>query len=94
MAYAIRAYNKFKENFRAYGILISSKCGLVGPAVNMKRRYDLKESCWSTVLQIKSKKALCNSVFCFFFFFLLVFYCCLALPNTINVPCQFYILKF
>lgn len=65
MAYAIRAYKEFIENFRAYGILLSSKCGLKGPAVNMKRRYDLKESCWSIVLQIKSKKALCNSFLCF-----------------------------
>lgn len=60
---------------------------LEGPAVHMKRRNDLKGSCWSSVLQIKSKQALCNSLLCFYFF--LVLYCCLSFPNTINVPASF-----
>lgn len=82
---------EFQENFRAYGILLPSEGVWMGPAVHMKRRHDLKGSCWSSVLQIKSKQALCNSLLCFYFF--LVLYCCLSFPNTINVPCQLYILN-
>lgn len=64
---------------------------LDGTGSAVKRRHDLKGSCWSSVLQIKSKQALCNSLLCFYFF--LVLYCCLSFPNTINVPCQLYILN-
>lgn len=64
---------------------------LDGTAVPMKRRHDLKGSCWSVVLQIKSKQALCNSLLCFYFF--LVLYCCLSFPNTINASCQLHILN-